>query len=237
MITIAHLYHDLMNLYGESGNVKALKFAFESMGIKTNVILLSINDKLEFDKYDFIYMGAGTENNQKIVLQDLSKYKKEIKEAYENGTYFLMTGNALELFGEKILFDNDELKGINLFPFTTTIENFRIVDEAYMNSNIIKKPIIGFQNHSGMIDNIDTPLFEVIKGTGYKPNTKYEGIHNNNFFGTYIIGPILVRNPELLKYFVNNLLKKKNIKPVHKLNLNLDIKAYNEFIKNYYSEK
>lgn len=226
-----------MNLYGENGNIKALKKALESLGCNVVVKLLSLDDTLHFEDYDFVYMGTGTEANQRIVLEHLKPYQEQIKEAWNNGTYFLMTGNALELFGKQIIYsENDQVEGINLFPFVTKIENFRIVDEAFMKCKFLKDPVLGFQNHSGIQDNISSPLFEVIKGTGYKPNCQIEGIHVKNFFGTYLIGPILIRNPKLLKYFCGKLLKQKNISVEKKLNLTLEEHAYKEFIKNYYSD-
>lgn len=237
MITIAHLYYDLMNLYGESGNVKALLKALESLGLEVTVKLVSIDDELHFDEYDFIYMGTGTEENQKLVLSHLRKYKSDIKSAWQKNTYFLMTGNALELFGKEIIFNNNlKEEGIGLFPFTTKIENFRIVDEALMKCDFLKNPVLGFQNHAGMIEKIDNPLFNVLKGTGYKPNVNVEGIHVENFFGTYLIGPLLIRNPEILKYFCGKLIEQKKLTVEKELDLSLEEKAYYEFMKNYYQE-
>ena len=86
-IKVAHLYYDLMNLYGESGNVKALKMQLEGQGIKTTIKFLTIDDDLNFKDYDIVYIGSGTENNQKIVLNHLLKYKKDIEDAIEKGVY------------------------------------------------------------------------------------------------------------------------------------------------------
>ena len=217
-ITIAHLYYDLLNLYGESGNVKALEYQL---------------------KYDFVYMGAGTEENQKLALKHLIKYKDKVKEAMENGTFFLITGNSLELFGKCIIDRNEKrTKTLNVFDFYTKQENFRMVDEALVKSKFIKPYILGFQNQGSVIKSNDQfILFDVVKGIGSFPNSKIEGVHKNNFYGTYLIGPILVRNPELLKYMVKELItsKKKDFK-FKRFNLTLENKAYNEFMKNYYSE-
>ena len=83
-IKVAHLYYDLMNLYGESGNVKALKMQLEGQGIKTAIKFLTIDDDLNFKDYDIVYIGSGTENNQKIVLNHLLKYKKDIEESIDH---------------------------------------------------------------------------------------------------------------------------------------------------------
>ena len=82
-INILHLYYDLLNLYGENGNIKALKKHLEEQNIKVNIEFLTLNDKIDFKKYDFVYIGSGTEKNLNLALKDLIKYKKSIKEYIE----------------------------------------------------------------------------------------------------------------------------------------------------------
>ena len=91
----------------------------------------------------------------------------------------------------------------------------------------VNKDIIGFQNRGSIIENNNYPLFD---------NDYTLGINYKNFYGTYILGPILVRNPELNKYLINKLLKSKNkkFKPKN-IDLNLDKKAYTSYLKTYYN--
>lgn len=237
-IKIAHLYYDLMNLYGESGNVKALKMQLEGQGIKTTVKFLTIDDDLNFKDYDVIYIGAGTENNQKIVLNHLLKYKKDIEKAIDDGIHFICTGNALELFGN-IIEDasHKRLTALGIFDFDVLQEDFRMVDEVLFKTNLINKYILGFQNQSGIIKSNILNLFEVVKGIGSYKESKIEGIHYKNFYGTYVIGPLLVRNPDLLKYIVKEIIyKKDNNFKFKKFNQKLEIEAYNNFMNRNYQE-
>ncbi len=238
IITIAYLYYDLLNLYGENGNIKVLKKQLEDQGIKTIVKFLTIDDELNFNDYDFVYMGMGTENNQKMALHHLIKYKNDIKNYIESNKYFLCTGNALELFGKHILDQQRrKIKTLNLFSYQTIIEEFRMVDEALFKSSLWEEPFLGFQNQSGCIKGIKEPLFQVIKGIGSYPHSETEGIKYKNFYGTYLIGPLLVRNPHFLKYLISNLIlsKNKNFK-FKKFNLKFEMTAYNNFLNNYYSK-
>ena len=50
-MVVAHLYSDLLNLYGENGNIKALKKHLEEQGVMVNVEFLTINDSIDFKKY------------------------------------------------------------------------------------------------------------------------------------------------------------------------------------------
>ena len=237
-IKVAHLYYDLMNLYGESGNVKALKMQLEGQGIKTTIKFLTIDDDLNFKDYDIVYIGSGTENNQKIVLNHLLKYKKDIENAIEKGVHFICTGNALELFGNVIEdVNNKKYTALGMFEFDVKQEEVRMVDEVLFKTDLINKYILGFQNQSGHIKSDILNLFDVVKGIGSYIGSKKEGIHYKNFYGTYVIGPILVRNPELLKYLVKEIINKnnKNFK-FKKFNQKLEIEAYDNFMSRNYQE-
>lgn len=220
-IKIAHLYYDLMNYYGEQGNVLALKTAIEYAGFKVNIKTLSVDDEIDFEKYDIFYMGMGTKRNQEIVRKDILKYKDKIENVIDK-KMFIMTGNSYELFGKKI----DDKKCLGIFNFSSKTTD-RIVGEQVLKCDIIKETIIGFQNRFSSNNIKDDYLFEVIKGTGNDLESKVEGIHKNNFFGTYLLGPILIRNP----YFKDALLKYIGI---DKVNTKLvDYKAYHEYLKNF----
>lgn len=211
---IAYLYYDFLNLYGESGNIKIISNILKHNKIKHQILTLSLDDELEFDKYDLVYIASGTENNQKIALNHLKKYQKDIKKYIEDGKFMLVTGNSLDMFGNKI----DEETALNIFDFNVT-KGKRKMEEVYINGNIIKNKILGFINNNSYVDKLEYPLFE------------NEGIKYKNFYGTYILGPILVRNPMFVKYFLDNLTNKKL-----KYDLKLETKAYKEFVKNFKGE-
>lgn len=211
---IAYLYYDFLNLYGESGNIKIISNVLKQNKIKHEILYLSLDDKLDFNSYDLVYIASGTEDNQKIALKHLSKYKKDIKKYIDDNKFMLVTGNSLDLFGQTITSDT-EYKGLGIFDYTIK-QDKRKMEEVYIGGNIIKKNILGFINNNSYISEIKYPLFD------------NEGIKYNNFYATYILGPILVRNPEFLKYFLNSLTNKKL-----KYDLKIETKAYNEFVKNF----
>lgn len=213
---IAYLYYDFLNLYGESGNIKIIDNVLKYNKIKHEILYLSLDDKLNFDEYDLVYIASGTEDNQKIALKHLSKYKKDIKKYIDDNKFILVTGNSVDMFGKEIISDKN-YDGLNILDYKVK-QDKRKIEEVYVSSNITKKKILGFINNNSCVDNIEYNLFDL----GYK---------HNNLYATYILGPILVRNPEFLKYFLNNLTGKKL-----KYDLKLETKAYNEFIKNFKEE-
>ena len=198
---IAYLYYDFLNLYGESGNIKIISNILKYNKIKHEILYLSLDDKLGFDKYDLVYIGSGTEDNLLIALKHLDKYKNDIKKYIEDNKFMLVTGNSVDMFGKKI----ENNKALNIFEYEVT-KGRRKMEEVYHNN------ILGFiNNNSYNSEYSDTDI-----------------IRYNNFYGTYILGPILVRNPHLVKQFLNDLTNKKL-----KYDLKLETKAYNEFIKNF----
>ena len=214
---IAYLYYDFLNLYGESGNIKIISNILKYNKIKHEILYLSLDDDLDFNSYDLVYIGSGTEENQLIALNHLMNYRDDIKKYIEDNKFMLITGNSVDLFGQKIMADGT-YDGLGIFDYNIT-RGKRKMAEIYLDGKIVKNKILGFINNNSYIDKIIYPLFE------------NEGIKYHNFYATYILGPILVRNPEFTKYFLNRLTNKKL-----KYDLKLETKAYHEFVKNFKEE-
>ena len=212
-MVIAHLYKDLLNLYGNDGNIKILTQKLESIGEKVEVVEPTVNDKMDFAKYDVIYMGSGTEDNQRIAIEDLKKYKDDIKKAIKNNKLFLITGNSIDMFGEKIK-GKETIKCLDIFKYTSKRVD-RIRKDVVYKTDFLDNPILGYENHSCVLEDNKYPLWND------------QSIKYNNFYGTYVEGPILIRNPEFLRHILNQIVKNKN--NLKKLNLELEEIAYENF--------
>ena len=225
-----------MNLYGEHGNILGLTSALEEHGIKPIVHYYTIDDEIPFKDYDIFYIGSGNNEYFELTLNDLRKRKKDIKKAFEDNKFFLITGNALNLFGKSYTdLEGNSQEALGLFNYEAIETDFRIVGEqVYLNEYV--EEVIGFENRSSVLKNIEEKaLFKVKEGTGYAPNDEDEGIHEKNFFGTYLLGPIMIRNPYFKEYFIKELLAHKNIKYKEQIN-KLELKAYEEYKKNLLNE-
>lgn len=210
MIKILHLYHDLLNLYGEYGNISILTRHLKDQGEEVTVDLKSVDDRFRFEDYDFIYSGAGMESNTMVALRDLKKRKDSLKKAAELNKFILFTGSSYELLGETI--DNEE--GLNLIPVKTVHTAKRLSGDVVVRSSEFGE-MVGFINKSTEIKQ-DDGLFEYIfKDEGLNNESEKEGYRLNNLIGTEIIGPILVKNPALLNYYVRSLVK--DYKPIEYL--------------------
>lgn len=237
-IKLLHLYFDIMNLYGENANVRFLIRKLEEQDFKVEVDYLSLEDKINFSKYDFIYLGSGTEINQRVVLENIKQYKEDIIKYIDDDKYFLVTGNSIELFGKSISYDDmDELEGLGLFDYYAKQTTPRIIGDQLYETDLIDSPILGFQNHSNELFDVEPNLFKVDKGIGFNKDEDEEGIRKNNFIATYLVGPLLVRNPLLCDLLVKDLCKKFEVKYKEPDTNNVAYKAHDEFINNWYSEE
>lgn len=215
-IRVGHLYYDLMNLYGEIGNLKVIEYQLKKQKINVTIDKLSLNDKIEFEKYDLIYIGSGTKKSTLLVLEDLKKYKQQVKEYIENNKFMLVTGNSINVFSKKI----GDTEALNIFDFNISYSNARLVGDVILDN------IIGFQNRDTLIENNNNPIF----------NNSEIGIHYKNFYGTYIIGPLLIRNPNFSQKFTKNLIiSKKNDFKFRKFDFEIDKKASKSYVETYYN--
>ena len=222
MIKILHLYYDLLNLSGEQGNILALKKAFNNQNVEVKLYCLSVDDKIKFNDYDLIYMGNGSNSNFSIALEDIKKYKKELKKYIDNNGYVIATGNSYLLFGEKI----NDIECLGIFDYYAKWTN-RTAHECLMKM-LNQKDIIGFQNRDYVVNINRNHLFKVKDGICDNLKSENEGYHENN------LGPLLIRNPHLTNMIVKDILEKNNL-VFHDDEFKLLNDAYNEYIKNFYN--
>ena len=207
---IIHLFADLCNLYGDYGNVCALKRMLENKGQNVEVEYQSIDDEIDVSGANFVFIGSATERNQKVALNYLQSYKDNIKTALDNGTVILATGNSFEIFGQSVT-DCDGIKheGLSFFPYEMVEGKERIVTDSLCTTLLCGGDIIGFVNKASLTTGADSPLFDVKQGSGNSKDDNKEGVHYGNFYGTHLIGPVLIRNPQLCEYFADMLIKKQ----------------------------
>ena len=205
---ILHLFPDLMNLYGEYANTLALQKSLSEKGRAAEIEKLSIDDTFDFSDCDLIYIGSGTEKNQKVALEYLRPYTEQLKAALDGGKLILATGNSFEMFGGKITDRNGkEHEGLKLFGFTVTEGTERIVEDV--SAEFEENKVIGFINKASKIEGVEKPFFVIKQGTGNSGSTpNVEGIRQGGFYGTHIIGPLLMRNKCMADYFAQQLIER-----------------------------
>lgn len=215
-LRVLYLYHDMLDLYGDSGNIQVLKYRCEKRGINLIVDNYKMGDPTpEFENYDIIFAGGGADSEQNILSEDLMKYKNNMKEAVEKGVFFLLICGAYQLFGKYYKdLDGNIIPGLEIFNYYTEavpdpkkrcIGN--IVTKVKLGN--ISTEVIGFENHGGQTYNVESPFGEVLFGNGNKSKDTEEGFFLPNVIATYLHGPLLSKNPQVTDYIIKYCLDRK----------------------------
>lgn len=221
------LYPEVGNLFGDLANISYLE-----KSVKCKIIYTKINEEPHFVKnqVDLIYMGSMTENSQEIVIKALRNYKEKIDKLIKENQFFLITGNAVEVFGKYIQDGNKKIEALNIFDFYSK-RDFSKHHASYVLGEYNDMKIIGYKSQFSHSYKNKRNFIKVLRGYGFDKISDNEGIHYKNFYGTYLIGPLLIMNP----YFTEYLLNKMKIK--YTLAFKEDvIKNYNKKLKDFENE-
>jgi len=211
--TIVHLYHDLLNLYGASGNIKVLRRYLENQGVVVEVIEASVNSDINYESADMIYLSSGTEESLELARKDLLQRKNNIITFIDSEKFIYAEGNSLELFCNTV----NGKEGLALYDYDVTYHD-RIKEEVDFVSSLVPERIYGFINAYSLIEKNDD-LIEY-------------GFIIKNLTACYLLGPIFARNPHLTEFYVKKMMNYLDPSLEIKNFANeLDHQAYIEYIE------
>ena len=198
-LNICHLYPDVLNLYGDRGNVLTLKKRLEWRGIGCAVTELPIGERAPLGKFDLFFIGGGQDFEQGLLLDDLRSGKGEdIAAAVRDGAAFLCVCGGYQLMGRYYeTHTGEKLPFIGALDLYTVGADERLIGNFAFESEF--GPVVGFENHSGRtyLGEGVKPLGRVIHGSGNNGEDGTEGARYLNCFCTYSHGPVLPKNPAL----------------------------------------
>ena len=214
-LKICHLYPDVLNLYGDGGNIICMSKRLVWRGMGATITRMPLGSKESLAGYDIVFIGGGQDFEQQVLLEDLHRGRAdEIRAAARDGVVFLTICGGYQMMGHYYeTFDGKRCDFIGLLDLCTVgakqrmIGNykFRCTDSAG------GSVVVGFENHSGrtMLGAGLEPLGTVLAGYGNNGEDKTEGAHWKNVFGTYSHGPMLPKNPEFCDLLLSAALERK----------------------------
>ncbi|MBQ8157242.1 glutamine amidotransferase [Candidatus Saccharibacteria bacterium] len=228
-LTILHLYPKEMNLYGDHGNILALKRRAEWRGYQVKVIEHHLGDTIP-KHVDIVFGGGGQDSGQSKIEQDLRNNAAHIKELIDQGTPGLVVCGLYQLFGEYFQTnDQQKIQGIGALRCHTIAGPTRLIGNIVISSPEFGE-IVGYENHSGLtqLAKDSRPFGTVVQGAGNNGTDLTEGILYKNFIGTYLHGPILPKNPRVADFLILKALQRKDpsIKRLKALNDNVELHAH-----------
>lgn len=211
-LTIGYLYGDLMNIYGDTGNIITLKKRAQWREINVTIKNFSIGNIMKKGSADLYFFGGGQDQQQELVAEDLVKSTKGkvIRSEIERGVPLLSICGGYQLLGDYYKPHNSpQLPGIGLFPAYTLASYDRMIGNIVIQSQFGK--LVGFENHSGKtyLKKKALPFGMVIKGFGNNEADKTEGCIYKNAIGCYMHGSLLPKNPQLADWLLKKTLEVK----------------------------
>ena len=208
-IKIAHMYPELLNLYGDKGNINALCKRLTWRGIDASVKRFDLNDDLNLEDIDILFIGGGSDREQKIVCERLLKEKEKIKEYVENEGVTVAVCGGYQLLGKYTKLDTETIDGLGILDLYTEQKSERLMGNVVIDSPLTGCKVTGFENHNGRTYSKHSALGKVIIGNGNNGIDKTEGSVYKNLIGTYLHGPVLPANPALTDYILLKAIEKK----------------------------
>ena len=210
---LAHLYGDLLNTYGDIGNVLVLEYYAKKMNVELTNEIISLNDTFDPKKFDIVFFGGGQDYEQVIVSKDIQSKKDSITSYIENGGPMLAICGGYQLLGKYYIGANGErIEGIHALPhYTESQVNNRFIGDITIKNDETGETYHGFENHNGVtyLGEDEKPLGIVQEGHGNNGEDKSEGAIFKNLYCSYFHGPILARNGNLAKRILLTALKRK----------------------------
>ena len=212
-LTIGHLYPDVMNLYGDRGNLIALIQRARWRGINVNCCPVSVGQSAPLDQCDLILLGGGEDRAQQVVAQDLLRRKTMLEDAVANGAVVLAICGGYQLLGHSYrALGGEELPGLGLLDVVTVAGERRLIGNVVVKCNDHGRALVGFENHAGRthLGPQAQCLGTVRSGYGNNGEDGTEGAYRGKVFGTYLHGALLPKNPWFADFLLQEALARNH---------------------------
>ena len=216
-LTIAHFYPELLNLYGDGGNVTILAHRARQRGIDVNVTRIGLGDELALADIDIAFLGGGPDRKQRIASQELLAHADELRAYVEDDGMLLAICGGYQILGRTWVLGDEEVAGLDIVDAVTKRtdggSHNRLVSNIALSSPLATIPVIGYENHAGrtFLGPSAQPFGRVIghSGKGNNDHDGTDGIIYRNVIGTYLHGPVLAKNPEIADHLIERALARR----------------------------
>ncbi|MGE0599780.1 MAG: type 1 glutamine amidotransferase [Dehalococcoidia bacterium] len=212
-LRVAHLYPDVMNIYGDRGNVFALRYRCEARGIAFKLTEVNVGDPFDPADFDVILIGGGQDREQRRIADDLLQRGPAIRTAIDDGMPALAVCGGFQLFGHRYVdHEGGVIPGIGVFDLETRHPG-PVADRSIGNvvMETAEGEVVGFENHGGRtyLAPGQEPFGRVRRGGGNNHQDGTEGARRKNAIGTYLHGSLLPKNPALADLLILKGLQRR----------------------------
>ena len=210
--TIGWLYSDLMNIYGDRGNILTLLKRAQWRGLDAKVIELGRGSSNQMDDVDVFFFGGGQDREQALIYDDLRQFKQEsLQKVVGEGAQILAVCGGYQLLGHYYqTADGQRFDGIGMLDVKTEAGKKRFIGDVVVQTELANT-LVGFENHSGrtFLGENAKPLGTVVQGNGNNGSDRTEGAVQGNIIGTYLHGSLLPKNPQLADHIIGGAIRRR----------------------------
>lgn len=215
-LRICHLYGNLMNTYGDNGNLLMLQYRAKKLGYEVETTLISLEEDFNAEDFDIVMFGGGQDFEQTVVAGDLQNKKESLIQYIEDNGVVVAICGGFQLLGRYYVNASGErLNGISAIDVCTNGQfPSRLIGDIEIFNEEFGETYLGYENHIGRtyLGKNMKPLGKVVKGFGNNEEDHVEGCHYKNVFCSYFHGPILVRNQHLADRIIETAAERQRSK-------------------------
>ena len=209
-LTIGHLYPDLLNLYGDRGNIRCMQERLGWRGIETVVKFFASGESVDFSGLDIVFLGGGSDREQELVCRALRGVKRDFRAWVDDGGVTLAVCGGYQMLGSYYRTSRRTIEGLEILDISTEWEPGRLTGNIVLKSPLSTAPVVGFENHGGRTNiGNHTPFGTIVLGHGNDGRSGREGVLYKNVIGTYLHGPLLPKNPQICDFLIGQALERK----------------------------
>ena len=200
------LYPEICCLYGDKGNTLFLRQCLP----EAEFITTTLNETPAFLSGDveLCYLASMSEQSQELILDRLMPHRDAILSLMREGKcLFLLTGSAMELLGRYIQREDgsrvEALGAYDIYTVRQTPNRFNTLVRADFRGTTLLGYTSRFAHTFGISEDIALAKTDI--GCGGCEGSVWEGICDGNVVATYLLGPLLVLNPDFSRWLLNRL--------------------------------
>ncbi len=208
-VVIAHMFPDLLNLYGDGGNVRILSERLKRRGIPVCVKRVEYGESIDLNDVDLVFLGGGPDREQKLASGELLRMKEGLRAFVEGDGALLAICGGYQILGKTWLLGDEEVPGLGIVDIETKRPGTsadRLIDNIALSSPLAAHPVVGYENHAGRtyLGSGLSPFGKVVSSTGHgnNDNDGADGVLYKKLVGTYLHGPLLSKNPEVADWLL-----------------------------------
>lgn len=217
-LVLCHLYPDLLNLYGDRGNLMTLVQRARWRQLEVRIEERRLGDPVTPGAHDLYFIGGGEDRQQRLAADDLRTVKgAALREAASAGVVVLAVCGGYQLLGDYYRpSEGDDLPGLGLLDLVTVHPGpaaRRLIGNIVIHSpHLDGAALVGFENHGGRtrLGPRAAPLGHVVAGFGNNGEDRTEGAVEGTVYGTYLHGPLLPKNPQFADHLIVTALRRRH---------------------------